>query len=285
MKAIELYNTLDKDFQCSKLKDDWSFMNFHSYINPKFRDNYIGVMLDNSEEIKKVYTATFPDVSIIEEILSRNETDVMLFSHHAMGYDGSIIENFPFYNIPQEYVKELKQRRISFYVMHVPLDKNGQYSTSVNLANALKLNIVQQFCRYESIDVGVICKTSFNTLDVFGNYLFETIGHDVKIRQYGDNDIKENLVAIAAGGGSYPFVAEELRKLGINVYLTGFTRPIPTFEPTMEFHRIAENSKINVIGATHYSTEKFACISMVDYFKALGLESEFLHGEYYLQDL
>ena len=53
----------------------------------------------------------------------------------------------------------------------------------------------------------------------------------------------------------------------------------------MEFHRIAENSKINVIGATHYSTEKFACISMVDYFKTLGLESEFLHGEYYLQDL
>ncbi|WP_236878358.1 hypothetical protein [Clostridioides difficile] len=53
----------------------------------------------------------------------------------------------------------------------------------------------------------------------------------------------------------------------------------------LEFHQIAKDNLINVIGATHYSTEKFACMSMVNYFKNLGLESEFLQGKYYLEDL
>ena len=53
----------------------------------------------------------------------------------------------------------------------------------------------------------------------------------------------------------------------------------------MEFHRIARESKINVVGATHYSTEKFACIAMKDYFSKLGVEAEFIEGVPCMEDL
>jgi len=53
----------------------------------------------------------------------------------------------------------------------------------------------------------------------------------------------------------------------------------------VEFHRITEERKINVIGATHYTTEKYACMAMVGYFEKLGVQAEFLEGRFYLEDL
>ncbi|MHC4656065.1 MAG: Nif3-like dinuclear metal center hexameric protein, partial [Planctomycetota bacterium] len=147
MKAKELYERIDKDFEIDKYKDDWSFVEFNEFINPDFKERYIGLMLDNSDNIEKVYTSTIPDTIVLDKILARNQTDVLLFSHHAMGYDPTL-EGFPFYNIPVDYLKKLQERHISFYVLHIPLDKNGAYSTSVNLAKALQLPVVGEFCEY-----------------------------------------------------------------------------------------------------------------------------------------
>jgi putative NIF3 family GTP cyclohydrolase 1 type 2 len=53
----------------------------------------------------------------------------------------------------------------------------------------------------------------------------------------------------------------------------------------MEFHRIAKENKINLLGATHYSTEKFACMAIVEYFAELGIEAEFIEGTPCMEDL
>lgn len=284
MKAKELYKRIDKDFEIDKYEDDWSFVEFNEFINPTFKERYIGVMLDNSDNIEKVYTSTIPDTIVLDKLLARNETDVLLFSHHAMGYDPTL-EGFPFYNIPIDYLKQLKEKRISFYVLHIPLDKNGTFSTSVNLAKALQLPVVGEFCEYLGCKVGVICETGFTKMTDFAIHVQNVIGHDVKVRQYGDEIIENRRVAIAAGGGCIDFVARELSELGVNTYLTGLIKPMPSFEPSMEFHRIAKENKINVVGATHYSTEKFACIAMVDYFAGLGMEAEFIEGTPCMEDL
>ena len=284
MNAQKLYDKIGRDFDIDKYKDDWSFVEYNEFINPDFSERYIGVMLDNTYEIEKVYTSTFPDTSVLDDILSRNETDILLLSHHAMGYDPSL-EGFPFYNIPASYLKKLKERRISFYVLHIPLDKNGTSSTSVNLAKELQLQITGEFCDYLGCKVGVICETSFTKLEDFALHVENVIGHEIKIRQYGNEFIERNTVAVAAGGGCIDFVAQELAALGINTFLTGCTRPIPSFEPNMEFHRIAKENKINLVGATHYSTEKFACMAMVEYFAELGIEAEFIEGTPCMEDL
>jgi len=285
MKAKILYENINKDFEIEKYKDEWgNFLKDNEFINPDFKERYIGVMLDNSEEINKVYTSTFPDTIILDELLHRGEKDILLFSHHAMGYDANL-EGFPFYNIPVEYLKELKARRISFYVLHIPLDKNGDYSTSMSLARVLQLPVESEFCEYLGSKVGVICKTEFTSVKDFALHVKKTVGHDVKVRQYGNEVIKDQRIAIAAGGGCIDFVGRELSESGLNTYLTGLTKPIPSFEPSMEFHRIAEESRINVVGATHYSTEKYACMAMEEYFAGLGVDAEFIEGIPYMEDL
>jgi putative NIF3 family GTP cyclohydrolase 1 type 2 len=285
MKAEELYNSLNNDFEIAKYKDEWGVgLEDNEFINPDFKERYIGVMLDNSDEINKVYTSTFPDSIILDEILNRNETDILLFLHHAMGYDPTL-EGFPFYNIPVDYLKELKKRRISFYVLHIPLDKNGVYSTSMNLAKALQLPVESEFCEYLGCKVGVICRTDFTKITDFMLHVKKIVGHEIKLRQYGSEMIEKRRVAIAAGGGCIDFVGRELSELGVNTYLTGLTKPMPSFEPGMEFHRIAKESRINVVGATHYSTEKYACIAMEDYFAGLGIEAEFIEGVPCMEDL
>lgn len=284
MNAKKLYEKIDINFEIEKFKDDWSFVEFNEFVNPDFRERYIGVMLDNTDEIEKVYTSTFPDTEVLDDILGLNETNILFLSHHAMGYDPKL-EGFPFYNIPIVYLKKLKERRISFYVLHIPLDKNGTYSTSVNLAKQLKLQITGDFCEYLGSKVGVICETDFTKLEDFAIHVGNIMGHEIKVRQYGDEIIQRKTVAIAAGGGCIDFVAQELAASGINTYLTGCTNPIPSFEPNMEFHRIAEESKINLVGATHYSTEKFACMAIVKYFAGLGIEAEFIKGTPRMEDL
>jgi len=284
MKAKELYEKIGIDFEVDKYKDDWSFIEFNDFINPDFRERYIGVMLDNTDEIEKVYTSTFPDTEVLDNILSRNQTDVLFLSHHAMGYDPTL-EGFPFYNIPAGYLKKLKERRISFYVLHIPLDSNGDYSTSVTLAKQLQLPITGEFCEYLGHKVGVICKTRFVKLEDFASHVEKILGHEIKIRRDGDNIIESKTVAVAAGGGCIDFVAQELAALNINTFLTGCTKPIPSFGPNMEFHRIAKENKINVVGATHYSTEKFACMAIVEYFAGIGIEAEFIKGSPRTEDL
>ncbi len=116
-------------------------------------------------------------------------------------------------------------------------------------------------------------------------YVRSIVGHEVKLTRNGQDLIHNGQLAIAAGGGNVGFAAKEISELGINIYITGCTRRIPSFEPTMEFHRITEAKKINVIGATHYTTENYACIAMVRYFEKLGVRAEYIEGRYYLEDL
>jgi putative NIF3 family GTP cyclohydrolase 1 type 2 len=284
MDAKDLYARLDKDFDIENLEDDWSFMRFNEYVSPIFKKRYMGIVLDNTSEVKKVFTATIPDTDILEKIIQTDQTDILLFSHHAMCYDPTI-EGFPFYDIPQDYLSKLKQQCISFYVLHSPLDKNGEYSTSVSFANNLNLNIIDEFCEYEGIKVGVVCRTNIKTATELAEHIRSIVGHEVNLIRNGDNVIRNGMVAVVAGGGSVGFAAKEISELGINMYITGCTRRGLSVEPVMEFHRITEENKINVIGATHYTTEKYACIAMVKYFEKLGVQAEFLEGKYYLEDL
>ncbi len=68
----------------------------------------------------------------------------------------------------------------------------------------------------------------------------------------------------------------------VNVLVTGITTKN---EYSKKAHDLAEKHRINVLGGTHYSTEKFACISMVDYFNKMDLPSEFIEDRPVMEDM
>lgn len=282
MDAQELYQKLDQDFELDRLTDDWKEMEFNEYITENFKKRYMGLMLDNSAEISKVYTAVFPDEKILDKIINSGEKDVLLFVHHPMVWD---ISSSPVYkSINKEYLRKLKENRISVYGIHTPLDKNGQYSTSMCLTEALDMIPTGEFAEYFGVMAGVIGKTRCHTVEELTEKVRSAVGHKIKLWSYGLQTIREGKVAIGAGG-NFPEEITEISGLGINTLVTGVTRPVKSYFPSIETHRLAKENKINIIGATHYSTEKFACMAMAGYFKKLGLLAEFIAGKPDLNDL
>jgi len=280
MEAKELYDKLDEDFEVDLCKDEWK-MDFNEFIAPQFKERQMGVMLDNAEEIDEVVTAVFPSDKVLKEVLALERENILLFTHHAMTWD---IRKSPdvFTAIGEEMLKELQSRKISVYALHVPLDKNGKYSTSVNLAKALGVVSEEGFCEYFGVNVGLIGKTTLRSVEQLANKLAYAVGHNTKIYDYGDKFITDGRVAVVAGGGCQDWVLEEVAERDINTLVTGIT---VENEFTKAAHDIAKAMKINIIGGTHYSTEKFACMAMTTYFEKQGLPSQFLEDDPVLEDL
>jgi putative NIF3 family GTP cyclohydrolase 1 type 2 len=107
----------------------------------------------------------------------------------------------------------------------------------------------------------------------------------VKVWRYGSEEVLDSRVAVVGGGGNEPDISLALVEAGLNTYLTGVARIVETYEPSIRFHDICKENAINIVAATHYSTEKFACIAILDYFKILGLPCEFVEGKPSLDDL
>ncbi len=70
--------------------------------------------------------------------------------------------------------------------------------------------------------------------------------------------------------------------ISLDTLITGVTL---RSKKSQSLHNFDQENKINILGGTHYSTEKFAMIKMCDYFSKIGLLSEFIKNEPCLLDL
>jgi putative NIF3 family GTP cyclohydrolase 1 type 2 len=284
MQANELYQKLEEDFNLGECRDDWGYIDFDKeFISENFRARFMGILVDNTEEIEKVYTAVFPSEKVMQEILNRNEKNVLLFTHHPV--DWKIEPNqSPFINFDRETLSRLKENKISIYALHTPLDGNGEYSTSVNFAKALGIIQTGEFAEYYGFLSGVIGKTECKKISEMAEKFEKAVGHKVKVWNYGADEIRDGKVALVAGGGTDEEILSELVKLEIKTFLTGVTFH-NNYQPSVRAHEIAKENGINLIGGTHYSTEKFACIKMLEYFEKQKLSAEFLEDEPDMGDL
>jgi putative NIF3 family GTP cyclohydrolase 1 type 2 len=285
MDAEKLVKQLDTDFELDKREEgEWGEFDLGDYVVEGIGKKPMGLILDNANSITKVYTSVFPSEKVIRKILDSNEQDILLFTHHPMIWDPSP-DRRPFRNISHELLSPLKGRRVSYYAIHIPLDAVGPYSTGVSLAKAIGVQPERYFFEYGGVEVGVIGTIDLATLSELAERVNNAVGHDVKVCNYGSDVIIDSQVAVVGGGGGEPDIASEVADMGLNTYVTGITGIFETYPPSAQFHEVCKEKEINVIGATHYSTEKFACIAMVDYFKKLGLPAEFIEDDPVLSDM
>jgi putative NIF3 family GTP cyclohydrolase 1 type 2 len=176
---------------------------------------------------------------------------------------------------------KFKERNISIYCIHVPLDNYSEYSTGNSFAESLDLKVESKFGDYRGSKCGVICKTKFTSIEDLKNLIEKAVNHEAAIYRYGEDVITGSRVAIITGGGNDSKMLEEVKQNGVNTYITGVTN----LKMTEKAHQFAKENNINIIGATHYSTEKFACIKMVDFFKCVGLKSFYVEDNAVLEDM
>jgi putative NIF3 family GTP cyclohydrolase 1 type 2 len=282
MKAKDLYNQLDNDFIKPGLTDDW--FKYMPELEPYFCDNFkstnMGLVCDFTETVNSVITAVFPSEKILRNLINNHEK-AMLFVHHASIWD---LKKSPvgFYNMDASLLEMLREKHISIYCIHVPLDNFSEYSTSKTLAEALDIEIVKPFVKYGGGLCGVIGKTQYKTVNELQIKYSEAVRHETKLYLYGGNSIQDNIVAVCAGGGNDINVVEELILNNIKTLITGITLKNDNSAAT---HDLEQKNHINIIGGTHYSSEKFACIAMCKYFSKLGLFSEFIEDEPCFEDM
>jgi putative NIF3 family GTP cyclohydrolase 1 type 2 len=276
MKATDLYERLEYDFIAPGLSDDWRLVwdSIEDLVSANFKGRSMGLVCDFAAHIDKGYTAVFPSVHVCQRILADNTTDAMLFVHHPAVWD---IRKAPhvFEQMDRESLLEFKNRRISVYNLHVPLDNFGEYSTSVSFARALDIKPIKPFAPYYGGMAGVFGTTDHRTIQELKTIFEKQVGHTVSFYHYGADEIQNGLVAVIAGGGLSEAI-EDIAAEKINAFVSGITAKN---QFSSSAHNFAERHRINVLGGTHYSTEKFACISIVEYFRSLGLPSEFISDE------
>ena len=282
MKATQLYQHLEKDFITSEMSDEWAqhMDSVADFLSDNFKKRSMGLVCDFATEINKVYTAVFPSREVMQRILDDGTQDAMLFVHHPSIWD---IRKAPevFQQMDRDLLQQFKDRRISIYNIHVPLDNFGEYSTSVTLTKALGIKPEKSFAPYFGSMCGVFGKTDVATVQDLRKRFQEAVGHEVSLYNYGDNEIKDRTVAVVAGGGLDETI-EEIAQNNVNVLVTGITAKN---DHSKKAHEFAEKHKINILGGTHYSTERFACISIVDYFKKIGLLSAFIDDKPVMEDM
>ncbi len=282
MKATQLYKQLEKDFITPEMSDEWAqYMDsVADFLSENFKKRSMGLVCDFATEINKVYTAVFPSIKVMQRILDDGTQDAMLFVHHPSIWD---IRKAPdvFQQMNRELLQQFKDKRISNYDLHVPLDNYGDYSTSMSLAKALGIKPERAFAPYFGALAGVFGKTDCTTVENLRNKFQGIVGHEVSLYNYGDSNINERTVAVVAGGGLDETI-EEIAQNKVNILVTGITAKN---DHSKKAHEFAEKHKINILGGTHYSTERFACISMVDYFKKAGLPSEFIEDNPVMEDM
>jgi putative NIF3 family GTP cyclohydrolase 1 type 2 len=283
MKASKLYAQLEKDFITPSLSDEWAkYMGpIADFISDNFKRRSMGLVCDNTIEIKKVYTAVFPSDNVMQYILGKDEHDAMLFLHHPSDWD--LTKSPPgFQLMNRSLLEKFRERRIAIFNFHVPLDNFSKYSTGSTLAKALGLTDLKPFFEYYGGLAVVYGKTAFTTVGEMREKLAAVLGHRASLYQYGTDEIKNGVVAVAAGGGNIVQLHEDMAKEGVNLLVTGVAL---RNNFTQKSHDSAQEKKINILGGTHYSTEKPACQAMCDYFQKLGLPSEFIEGTPGLEDL
>lgn len=283
MKAQQLYKQLEQDFIKAWVSDEWTeyMTDIKWYLSPNFLEKEMWVMCDFAKEIDKVYTAVFPSEKVLGYILDNHIENAMVFLHHAAIWD---IRNAPsiFYNISISSLKKLKKQKIALFVFHTPLDDFGQYSTSVNFAKSIWLVNLKAYWEYYGTLAWVIGNTKFDTISKLVNSCENAIWHKAKLYKYWSEKILNWTVWLVAWWGTETFLLEDLIKNWINTYITWVSQ---INDYSQNFHKLAQKNKINLVWTTHYSSEKFAMIAMLQYFQNLWLEAEFIKDKADLLDL
>lgn len=283
MLAKKLYQHLEKDFINPKLTDNWYFyMNeISDYICLNFKKRSIGLVCDFTSKINFVYTSVFPSKKVMKKIIKENKNQALLFTHHPASWDIRKAPNV-FEQMNKDLLEIFKKQNISIYTLHSPLDNYGPFSTSLCLAESLNIKINKKFAYENGALNGVIGTSDYKNIKELKKYFEKIVNHKVKLYSYGKSNIKKENIAIIAGGGNDVKFLKEAIKNKAHTFITGIST---NNQHSKNAHEFAKANKINILGASHYSTEKFACIKMLKYFKNKGLDSKFIDDKPILEDL
>jgi putative NIF3 family GTP cyclohydrolase 1 type 2 len=257
-------NLLEKDPAFSRfvpavydpIQYDWK-NNFES----DFVNRFNGLMLRGADEVNTVFLAVFPTNEVITKFLDEASEGDLLFMHHPIPMEcGDPRGKWGrgFVPIELDLLSKLKERRLSVYTCHAPLDYNRIVGTSDAIAEALGATIIDEFTPYGLGNAGLICDIPISSTKELVNNLRELF--EIPYIDFEGVVHKEiNRVAIIAGCGDVVAEMQNAEGKGAQAYITGeihchidndYGRE--KYAAMMEY---VMDTKMSLIGVSHAASE------------------------------
>jgi putative NIF3 family GTP cyclohydrolase 1 type 2 len=277
MRRDRLVELLDAYFGTLAVRDDdWSDLfelvypdpYWRQFAEPGYEGRWNGLLVRGGDEVARVATCVFPS----DRIVGLLAPGTLLFSEHPIDYaDGP-----GFLPLAREPFERMRADGIGFYHVHAPIDHHPDVSPSRLCAAAMGVPVEEEYLPIaQGIPGGAaVIGTSDASLDELAGRLAAGLGAEVPVqvvRRRPGSDRAGRVAVVGGGGADREALAASLER-GCETYVTGgvFTRWAE------EFLVLADEAGVAVIDGTHYGTEKPTQIAMVEWFRAAGLEAEFI---------
>ena len=223
----------------------------------RFLEDYLrnngGLMQENSHDVNKLYCAVFPSEDVFEYLAKENSSNTILFVKHAMEWEelGS-----GFIPLKDEQLEFLRNRKISLYSAHAPVDNNKVFAPSACFAKQLGYDVTDELTE-NGRNYGWIVETPQKiTYAELTKQLLKVTG----LKSIQSLHIHDHIrkIAIVSGGGDYVPILTQSATKGADTYVTGilfFRGSDYAKEHNPGFIEKLREMGINGLGASHYLTE------------------------------
>jgi putative NIF3 family GTP cyclohydrolase 1 type 2 len=275
-----LVGELDREFDVLAYREDlvqWAVTEENCrWINPTFLKQKTGLMIVGLEKVQSVRTAVFVTDRVVEKL--SNEPPCLLFTHHNFNY---FEDERGLQPMGREQMEKLVKRGHSLYVTHAPLDTHPVYGTSLALAEEVGIRPKELFYNYHGAPAALVGDAGDRNLQDFADHVRKSLLRPkVDIMQHTSRVRK---VAVAAGGGDVPDILQEAYDLGCDTMVMGTLENRWAILGIQEAHEkfllMNEKLKLNLIGASHFATERPAMIKVVRLFEGMGVPCAYCEDE------
>ncbi|MBI2668945.1 Nif3-like dinuclear metal center hexameric protein [Candidatus Woesearchaeota archaeon] len=252
--------TLD-DFLSYRTYNPDSMVTIVNMLDPvatkRFSEEYLGnktgLMQVNGSVVDGVYCAVFPSEDVFDYLATENIADAVLFVKHAMEWEEL---GHGFVPLKNEQLELLKDRKISLYSAHAPIDNNKTFAPSVCFARQLGYDIVDELAEKCRNYGWVLEVPQGTTYDKLHQRLLRATGLNGIQRYYHHDPVRR--IAVTAGGGDYIPALEQSLSKGCDTYVTGilfFRGSDYARENNPIFVERLKKGGLNGFGASHYLSE------------------------------
>ncbi|ALC92862.1 hypothetical protein AM500_17300 [Bacillus sp. FJAT-18017] len=268
-----MVSKLDAEFNINSFGKDASFSRFiprvyepvnfdwQSEFEKGFVELFNGLMLKGDSNVERVFLAVFPTDKVLEHFIVEGNSGDLLFMHHPLLMECGDPKGEwgkGFVPIKEKYINKLKEKNLSVYTCHIPLDCHKQLGTNIAIAKKLNaqpivddtLNAKNEYVLYCTIK-----KTNTANLIAILENTFEIPYVDFEGREV--DDIQK--VAIVAGCGDVVDWMKEAEENGVQAYITGEIHCHIDNEYGKQKHKqmmeYASNTPMSLIGVSHSASE------------------------------
>ncbi|PLT28855.1 Nif3-like dinuclear metal center hexameric protein [Peribacillus deserti] len=275
VRLEELVVIMDQEFALENFGKDPAFSRFlpdaydsvlfdwKSQFEFPFTQRFNGLLIKGSPFVHRIFLAVFPTDHVLEHFIEKSSEGDLLFMHHPLLMEcGDPRGRWGkgFVPIKENWIRGIKDKKLSVYTCHVPLDYHSSLGTSAAIARILNAEIVDGLVpiHVNKTPLILICHidpTDTNSLIHSLKQIFEIPYVDFDGQKHPD--IQK--IAIVAGCGDKVHWMEAAEKKGVHAYITGeihchidnaYGRE--KFSAMKEF---ASTTSMSLIGVSHSASE------------------------------